>query len=240
MSSPTILIPIVFPNPDFYPIRDRYLDGLNGFDIVLSGYWEVPENLTPEAAQESHQTEAEAILYDIAAEFSHAGAATDIQLQFGPAGAAERTYQMQVIADTGADGLLLADQLQSLHSIMVPLRDSRHQTQIIDLVSALDADSLFVLELYHVAADEAGVVPAEQMLHGVEETLLSRGFTEADLEVRVEVAQDAKAAIAATARDHHLVVMGETEQPGADDYLFGPVCTSVAAESETPIIVVQE
>jgi len=34
--------------------------------------------------------------------------------------------------------------------------------------------------------------------------------------------------------------MGETEQPGAEDLLFGPACTYIAEESETPIVVVQE
>lgn len=240
VSRPTLLIPVAFPEPDLYPLTEMPLEGLNGFDIVLSGYWKVPDSLTPREAREVHETEAEAILYEMAAQLSHAGAATDVRLHFGPAGVAEREHQQQVVEETDAAGILLADHLSSLLNILVPLRDIRHQEQIVEFVSAFDADSLFVLELYHVAADEDAVASAEEMLHTVEETLRSRGFSEADLELTVEVAEDAKAAITARARNHHLVVMGETANPEAQDRLFGPVCEYIAAASETPIVVVQE
>ncbi|PSQ47231.1 hypothetical protein BRD19_09780 [Halobacteriales archaeon SW_7_65_23] len=240
MSDQTLLIPVVFPEPDLSPMDDMHLAGLRGFNIVLSGYWEVPAGVSPETVRDDHGTEAEAVLYDIAAQFSRAGASTDIQLQFGSAGAGEREYQNRLVAGIGADGVLLADRLQSMHNLLVPLRDSRHQAEIVDLVSAFDAGSLFILELYHVAAEEAAVEAATEMLRDVEETLLARGFSEADLEVTVEVADDPKAAIAAIARDHHIVVMGETQQPEASDQLFGPVCTYIAEESGTPIIVVRE
>jgi hypothetical protein len=230
----------VFPEPGLYPMTDMHLAGLNGFDIVLSGYWEVPADTTPERAREIHGTDAEAILYEMAAEFSHAGASTDVRLQFGPAGAAERDYQSRLVDETDADGVLLAEDLASFLTILVPLRDSRHQAQIVDFVSGFHADDLFVVELYHVASDEADVESAETMLRTVERTLLDRGFSEADLEVTVEVARDAKAAIAAHAREHHLAVIGETEQPGTEDQLFGPVCTYIAEESGTPVVSVQE
>jgi len=240
VSRPTLLVPVVSPEPDLYPMSDMHLDGLSGFDIVLSGYWEIPEQQPPQSARDAHQTEADAVLYETAAQFSRVGARTEIRLAFGPAGAAEQAHHNRMIAETGADGVLLADHLESLHNLVVPLRDVRHQDQIIDLVSAFDADSLFVLELYHVAASEEAVESATEMLREIEQTLLARGFSEADLELKVEVADDAKAAIAANARDHHLVVMGETEKPEAADRLFGPVCTYIAEESGTPIIVVQE
>lgn len=240
MTAPTLLVPVLFPNPDIYPMGDTHLEGLRGFDVVLAGYWEVDDHLTPAEAREAHRTEADAVLYDIAAQFSRAGVNTDIRLEFGPAGAPERDSLNRSIAETEASGVLLAEHLQSVHNLMVPLRDVRHQTEIVDLVSVFDPDSLFILELYHVTDDEAAVESATEMLRGVESTLRSRGFTEADLEIKVEVAEDAKAAIAANARDHHLVVMGETENPDAADQLFGPVCSYIAEESGTPIIVVKE
>ena len=240
MSNPTLLIPVEFAEPELYPMDDMHLAGLRGFDIVLSGYWGVPEGLSPETVRDDHETGAEATLYEIAAQFSRAGARTDVQLQFGAAGVTEREYHNRMIADTDADGVLLADHLQSVHNILVPLRDSRHQAEIIDLVSAFDADSLFILELYHVTPDDAAADAATEMLRDVEDTLLARGFSEADLEVTVEVADDPDAALATTARDHHMVVLGETEQPEASDRLFGPICTYVAEESRTPIIAVRE
>lgn len=230
----------MFPDPDPYPLTETPLEKLTGFDIVLSGYWEVPEHRSVEDAREAHQTEADAVLYDMAAQFSRAGAPTDIQLQFGPAGAARRRHQNRVVEETEADGLLLADRLSSFHNILVPLRDVRHQEEVVEFVSKFAPGDLFVVELYHVSADEADVGPAEEMLQPVKELLLDSGFSESDIEITVEVAADAKAAIATKARDYNLVVMGETEEPDTEGELFGPICTFIAEEADRPIIVVQQ
>jgi nucleotide-binding universal stress UspA family protein len=239
VSRPTILIPVVFPDPTPYPLTDMPLEELTGFDIVLSGYWEVPENRSVEEVREAHQTDADAVLYDMAAQFSRAGAPTDIQLQFGPAGAARRDHQSQVAEETAADGILLADRLSSFHNILVPLRDVRHQEEVVEFVSTFAPDDLFVVELYHVSTDKTDVSAAQEMLQPVKDLLLKRGFSESDVEITVEVARDVKAAIAAKARDYNLVVMGETEEPDAEGELFGPVCRFIAAEADRPIIVVQ-
>lgn len=239
MVRPTLLIPVVFPDPDIYPITDMSIAELDGFNVVLYGYWEVPETTTPEAAREAHEIEAEAILYEMAAEFSHAGAATDIQLHFGPAGADQSTLQQRISEDTAADAVLLATHLRSVTNVLVPLRDARHGEQMVDFLSAFDTDSIFVVELYHVAADEDAVTPAESMLESVKETLLARGFSEGNLKLTVEVADDAQSAITERARSHNIIVLGETEQGGFEDRLFGPTSEYIADESETPTIVIR-
>jgi nucleotide-binding universal stress UspA family protein len=216
------------------------LEVLNGFDVVLSGYWEIAGGTTAEQARAAHETDADAILYEMAAQFSHAGASTDIELTFGEGGEAEREYQNRLADEIDADTVLLADRLPTLLNVLVPLRDSRHQEEIVDFVSAFDTDGLFVLELYHAAPDEAAAEAAVDMLDAVERTLLERGFTDADVESTVEVADDPKAGIAATAEAHHLVVIGETEQAGVDESLFGPVCRYIAEESSTPVAVVRD
>lgn len=240
VSRPTLLIPVRFPNPGLYPMDDVPPDGLGGFEVVLSGYWELPDQRTETAARTAHETEADAMLYEMAAQFSHAGAPTETRLVFGPRGAAQRDHQQHVAAEVDADGILLADHLTSLLNIVVPLRDSRHQAEIVEFVSTLDADSLFVVELYHVAADEAAAESAREMLRSVEQTLLDLGFSDADLKRTVEVAPDPRAAIVDIASEHHLVVMGETQNPDAESALFGPVCTYISEQSETPVAVVQE
>lgn len=239
MSRPTILLPVVFPDPAPYPLTEIPLEKLTGLDIVLSGYWEVPEHRSVEDAREAHQTEADAVLYDMAAQFSRAGAPTDIQLQFGPAGAAEH-HQKRVVEETDTDGILLADRLSSFHNILVPLRDARRQEEVVEFVSKFAPEDLFVVELYHVSPDETDVGPAKEMLQSVKELLLDRGFSDSDIEITVEVAADAKATIAAKARDYNLVVMGETEDPDTEGELFGPICTFIAEEADRPIIVVQQ
>ena len=236
MSRQTVLLPVIFPDPALHPLSDSSITGLENFDIVLFGYWKIPENTSPETARESHETEAEAVLYEMAATFSRAGASTDIQLHFGPGSEDDRELQRRISEETDCDVVLIADELTAFNNILVPMRDDRHRRQIVDFVSLFDVEDIFVLELYHATADEDGIESAEQMLASVEETLRDGEFTEADIETTVEIADDAKAAITEKARGHNIVVTG---QP-AGDRLFSPICEYVDEHTTTPIAVIRD
>lgn len=213
---------------------------LRGFNILLYGYWDIPESTLPEAARDEHEIEAEAVLYELAAEFSKAGAATDIELHFGPVGPDQRILQQRIIEDTESDAVLLASNLRSMRNVLVPLRDDRHEKQIIDFVSAFDSDSIFVIELYHVATEADAVASAESMLESVKDTLLDRGFSESNFELTVDVADDPRSAIAKRARNHNIVVVGETEENDFEECLYGPTSKYIADQSDTPVIVIRK
>ena len=236
MTKQTVLIPVLFPDPALHPIAESSIVGLDGFDIVLFGYWKLPENVSPEAVREKHETEAQAILYEMAAKFSRAGTSTEIQLHFGPGDAENRELQNRISKETDPDCVLIADDLASFHNILVPMRDDRHAEQIVEFVTSFDTDDVFIIELYHVAPDEAEAETGEEMLATMEATLLGRGFSEADIETTVEVADDAMAAIAAKAGNHNIVVTG---QPAGDERLFSPVCEYVDEQTKTPIAVIR-
>jgi len=234
----TLLIPVVFPDPEIE--TDPNIEGLEGFDITLLGYWEIPGGTTPETAREMHETEAEAVLYEMAANLSRAGASTDIQLHFGPEGDGQEELQDRIVAETDPDGVLVPDNLTMLNNILVPLRDNRRQDKIVDFVSVFDHDMIFVIELSHAAADEAAVESATEMLEDVKATLLDRGFSEADIEITVEVTDDASASIVERARDHNLVVIGETEESAIPDRFLGPVYETIHEETDTPIAIIRK
>lgn len=240
MPKPTLLIPIVFPDPESYPLTDVNLEGLSGFDVVLFGYWEVSDDVSPDDAREAYETEAEAVLYETAAHLSHAGASTDIRLHFGPPGAEQNELQEQIAEETGADGVLVPKRLSTINNILVPLRDNRKLDEIVEFVSTFDTESIFALELYHAVPDEGAVEDAKRMLEAVERTLLDRGISESDLEITVEVSEDAAAAIADRARNHNIVVMGETEDSDAKDRTLGHVYQHITETTDMPIVVIRE
>lgn len=232
----TVLIPVLFPDPTLHPIAESSIVGLDGFDIVLFGYWKLPQNASPETVRETHQTEAEAVLYEMAAKFSHAGTPTEIQLHFGPGDADNRELQNRITDETDPDCVLIADSLTSFHNILVPMRDDRHAEQIVEFVTSFDTDDVFIIELFHVAPDDASTDTGQEMLADVEATLLDRGFSEADIETTVEVDDDPMAAIADRAQNHNIVVTG---QPAGEERLFSPVAEYVDEHTETPIVVIR-
>jgi len=60
-SRQTLLIPVVFPDPRAYPLTDSHVEGLEGFDIVVLGYWEVPGGTDPEVARDRRSGESRSV-----------------------------------------------------------------------------------------------------------------------------------------------------------------------------------
>lgn len=241
MTTPTLLVPVRFPDPGIYPLSDANLDSLDGFDVLLLGYWELADGETAEAARAAHETGAEAMLYEIAAAFSHAGASTDIRLEFGAGGPHQRALQESIVEEYDPDGVLLAETLPPVHNVLVPLRDDRHVDSVTEFVGAFGAESLFVVELYHACGEDEDddVESGERMLDAVADRLLSRGFSESDVERSVERVDDVEPALLSKARNHNLVVIGETERRGDDDRVFGDIGERLADRTDTPVLVVR-
>lgn len=240
MSKPTLLIPVVFPEPDVYPLDDGNIVGLSGFDVILFGYWGLPEGVSREAAREQHESEAQAVLYEMAAAFSRAGATTSVRLYFGREVSEEAALQEHIVGETDADAVLVGSNISMWNNVLVPLRDDRHQTELVAFLSGLDSDSIFTLELYHVVAESAEVDPSEESLERVRTALVEAGFAEDVIKVTIEVRDDVGDAIAEQAKRHNLVVMGETEELPSEAKFLGPVYHELAAQAEVPVVVLRD
>lgn len=238
MNRMTLLIPVVFPRED--SLTDTNVQGLTGFDIVLFGYWKTPEGVDPAVVREEHGVEAQAELYELAAQFSRAGASTEVQVHFGPAGEQMTALQTRITEETDADAVIIPSQITHWNNILVPLRDDRNADRIVEFLDAFDPETTFALELFHVATDESDVEAAREMLGGVERMLLDRGFTESDLEVTVEAATDPEAAIIDRASGHNVVVIGETEERPDSAQFLGPTYERITERTDVPVVVVRK
>lgn len=240
MTKPTLLIPVVFPEPEVYPLDNENIVGLSGFDIVLFGYWELPEGVSRETARATHEAEAQAVLYEMAAEFSRGGASTSVQLYFGAPGSEEAAIQERIVTETDADAVLAVGHITMWNNVLVPLRDAGRQDDIVEFLGGFDTESIFVFELYHAALTPDEVGPATEMLENVKKQLLQRGYTENEIEVTVERRDDVARAISDRAQQHNLVVMGETEELSAESRFLGPMYQAIADQAGIPIVVVRE
>lgn len=237
MSRMSLLIPVVFPQEN--SLTDTNVQGLTGFDIVLFGYWKTPEGVNPGVVRKEHEVEAQAELYELAAQFSRAGASTEVQLHFGPAGEQMTALETRIAEESNADAVVIPSRITLWNNILVPLRDDRNANRIVEFLTAFDPETIFALELFHVAADESDVETAREMLGGVEQTLLDYGFTESDLEVTVEVASDPEAAIIERATHHNVVVIGETEELQHANQFLGPTYERVTERTDIPVVIVR-
>lgn len=240
MSRPNLLLPIVFPDPEVHPAPSRFFEEFSGFDVTLFGYWEVEGESDIDAASEAHRIDAEAVLYELAAEFSKNGAPADVQLYFGRPRAEESELRDRIAEQTHADAIFVPNPFTSLGRVLVPIRDARNQQQLIEVVAALNEQTVIDVELIHVCDDESLVSEAREMLDQVHEQLTDRGFPGLEVKTTVTVSDDPAYTISQSARSHDLIVMGETSEPDYEDQIFGPAYEYVADRSEDPILVVRE
>lgn len=230
----------MFPEPDVYPLSETNIEGLDGFDILLFGYWTIPDGTAAETARQAHETEADAILYEMAGLLSHAGAKTDIQLHFGPAGTVKEDLQDRIIAEADVDAVLTPQTLSQFNNILVPIRGDRKLDEITAFLAGFDKEMLFILELYHAASSEEAAQAARPMLKDVKRQLLDQGFEDQDIEITVVVSDSTRSTLVEKARGHNIVVIGGTEGLENDNWFFGPIYESLVEETETPIAVVLE
>jgi len=237
MSTDTVLIPVVFPDPGITPLHDSFVRELRGFEVTLLGYWEVGDGQSPEETRDAHETEAEATLYDLASQFSREGIPTDVQLQFGPAGEEEREFREHVADQTHASAILLSESPTLLRRVLVAVRDENDEARLAELTGALDPETTLRVELYHAAENDEAAARGEELLGEMRQTLHEQGFSDVDLATTVEVTDDPAFGIAQRAREYELVVLGETAQLDVEDRVFGETYEYVAERTDVPILL---
>jgi len=233
----SLLIPVIFPQDE--PLTDANVQALTGFNIVLLGYWQTPDGVDPAVVREEHAVDAQAVLYELAAQFSRAGARTDVQLHFGPEGEYMDALQTRIVEETDADAVVTPGRITHWNNVIVPLRDDRNADRVVEFLAAFDPETLFVLELFHATDDDSRTETAREMLAEIKRGLLDRGFSENDIEVTVEVTADPEEAIIDRASSHNVVVIGETEEISDTGRFFGPVYDRLVEHTDVPVVVVR-
>lgn len=233
MASPSVVIPIKFPDPD--PLPSTFIDCLTSCKVILLGVYELPADVTPDERQR-REIEAYQSLYTLAASFVRQGEAAEVELALGQDVANAPTT---VAEARDVDALLVPNPIMSLGHVLIALRQGKFARPIVEFVSAVNQDVLLHVTLFHVAETEADVDAGEQLLSDVRQQLVEAGFSQASIDTEVVVSDDAPFAISQAARNDDLIVMGETQVPEFER-VFGKTYESIAEESELPVLVVRE
>lgn len=225
----TILIPVDISEAE-RPDLD-VLDLLRPFEVVLLGYFPVPDQAEPALIRDEYEAEAMARLDDVAAGRANL---TDV-LVFTH----DRGDTVDRIADQyDCDAVLTAGRTDELDRVLVPIRGETNLDRITSVVASIlrgcDASATFL----HAASADGDRRDAEALLRGTVERMTALGI-EAD-RVRWEIADgEPNAAIVASASAYDLVVLGETE-PSLRERIIGDVLSDIVRELEIPALVVRD
>jgi len=234
LDTPTLLVPVDV-STDSLP-GDELADFLAGTDVVLIGYFPVPDQSLPAQLKLNRGEKAEARLNRIAEQVRAGGVAKVVgtELVFTH----DRQDPIDRIADEYAcDGVLVPGETRSVGRILVPLRGDVNVDRILRFAGAVAQHNNASITLFHAVTD--GGEDGDTLLGNAAEQLTADGVNEAQITRQVSEGGDSYAQIVERGAAFDLIVLGETE-PSLRERIFGSVPEKITDETNCSVVVVRD
>lgn len=228
-----ILVDIELPDPE---ALSRPLVALMApLEVVLVGWYAVPEQTSPEQAHDQFSDEARAALDEAAVAFRKAGAEVQTHLVF--TGNELATIE-RISTEQDCDAILIPHPVERLEHLLVPLRGPQNAARIARFVSDLVQDGATDVTLLHVLEEGEEEHDVQRVLGRISDMMAEAGIQGSLIRLRIEVADDPSTAIIEAAQDYDAVVIGETE-PSVREIIFGTVPERIVQKAAVPVMVVR-
>lgn len=202
-------------------------DLLSTVDVVVLGYYEVPDQTPAEQAKLQFEERARTKLDELRDGFAEAGGEAETRLAF--TGAAEQTIS-RVTVEEDCDAVVHPGVAQAAERLLVPFLGRADAETVARFVADLVGDRDITVSALGLDED----VTREEIRAALDRA----GLDTAELTMQPERTGDALATIAEVAVDYDLLVMGEPE-PTLSEWVFGELEDRVAREALGPVIVVR-
>lgn len=226
----SILVPVDVSDED--PSSVGVLEFLRPYEVVLLGYFPVPDQAEPALLKDEFEAEASARLSDIAAGrenlrevlvFTH-----------------DRDTTIDRVADQyGCDAVLTAGDAAGIEHLLVPLRGDANLDRIVSVVANLLAVSAETATLFHAVPGDGDRSRAEALLQRASDDLVEQGVDRQRIDHRLSRSDDPHAEIASLSAEHDLLVLGETE-PSLRERIIGSFLSRVIDETAIPALIVRD
>ena len=226
----TILVPVDVSAAE--PPTLDVLDHLGDVEVVLLGYFPVPDQAEPALIRDEHGPEAAARLDAIAAE--HGG--LDEVLVFTH----DRASTIDRVADQyGCDAVLTPGGTAAVDRVLVPIRGDVNLDRILAVVADLLLAGEETATLFHSVAEDADPSGGELLLMGAVDRLVEYGVDRDRLDWRLSEGGDPRSDIVDLGAEYDLVVLGETE-PSLRERIIGDVLSGIVVALAVPALIVRD
>lgn len=235
LDDPTIVVPVDASDPD--ELSPALVELLHPHEVILLGYYPVPDQASPEQLQAEFESEATAAMSEIAGEFGARGGTVTSLVVF----TRDRKKTIErVSAEYDADAILTGGSPgQLLERVLVPLKGDINIERIVAFVGDLLTDNGAAVTLYHVATSDADETQGEFLLRGASDRLEDDGLDADRITWEQTRSESPARAITEAATGYDLVVVGESE-PNLRERILGAITSEVITESDHPILVVRK
>lgn len=235
LDDPTVLVPVNAQDPEEPP--PALVELLHPHQVLVLGYYPVPDQTSPEQLQAEYGDEAAAAVEKIAEQFAARGASVEPIIVF----TRDRRMTIDRVGDENdVDAVLTGGAIgDQLDRILVPLKGDANLERIVTFIGPLLAENDATVTLFNVADSDEEESAGEFLLRGAADRLADDGIERDRIEWRQERSGSPGTAIVDAASEMDLIVVGETE-PSLRDRLLGDVTDRVITDSTHPVLVVRK
>jgi len=209
---------------------------LDAVEVVLLGYFPVPDQAVPAQLRENCGDEASERLGTIADQLTALGGEVTTHLVFTHD---HRDPIDRIAEEESCDAVLIPGRDGSIDRLLVPLRGEANLDRILSLVRDLATGCDASVTLFHSVEEDGDRDQGEALLAEATERLVGAGVDRDSIEQRLSSDGATETEIIDLAAEFDLLVLGETE-PSLRERIFGDVPHRIAEETDTPTFVVRD
>lgn len=231
----TILIPVDVSTDD--RPSGAILELLHPADIVLVGWYPVPDQTAPEQMRDEYEADAIERIEAIADDLPHASGAIETLVVF----TRDRADTVDRVADEyDCDAVLVARDVGAVDRVFVPIRGDLNLDAILSFAGVLLEESQAAITLFHASpAGEEDPSAGDLLLQGAEDRLLEAGIDAARIDTVNVSTENPVDEIVAAGEEADVLIIGETE-PSLVERILGDVPSRIIERSSRPVLVVRK
>ncbi len=229
----SILVPVDISSDG--PPAQPLIDLCRSVDIVLLGYYPVPDQVAPAQLRQDHESDAAATLADIADEFRASGIEVTDVLVFTH----DRIDTIDRVANEyGCDAVLTLGEVERIERVLVPVRGNTNLERIVSLLAGVMRMSDVSVTFFHSVVDSEPS-HGEFLVRGAVDRLDEAGIDVERIDWQLSDGESPYDEIIELARKYDLLILGETK-PSIRERIFGTVPSRIVDEVDRPAFIVRD
>jgi nucleotide-binding universal stress UspA family protein len=230
----TILVPVDVSGDD--PPAQSLIDLCRSVEVVLLGYYPVPDQVTPAQLKQDHESDATATLEAIADEFRTSGIEVTDVLVFTH----DREDTIDRVANEyGCDAVLTVGEAGRIERVLVPVRGDTNLEQIVSLLADVMRTNDVSITFFHSVVEDSDPSHGEFLVRGAVDRLDEAGIDRERIDWQLSDEESPHDEIIELAREYDLLVLGETK-PSLRERILGTVPSRVVDEVDRPAFIVRD
>lgn len=213
------------------------VESLTPTQVILLGYWPVPDQSSPQQLRDQFEDEARETLDAIRKPLEDRGFEIVSELSFTK----DRDHLIDRVANKHDSKSVLSPgvvQSDRPDSVLVLLKSDSDLDRIVSTLGTLVGDSDVDILLFHALERGDDVDATEYMLNGVADRLEKQGISPDRIRWEQSEHGSRVETIVLEASDHDLVVLSESK-PTVRERIFGPVQSAVTDQTDRPSLTIR-